>query len=455
MNEHDSRPARVLICGGGVAALEALLALRELLAIRPHVELVAPNKHFVYQPMAVAEPFGLAETRLFDLESIAQDQSAQLHTGVVRGVDADAHQIELADGERLGYDFAVIAVGARRETWLDGAMSFAGADDVEEVRELLVRFERGQSSRLALVAPTGTSWQLPMYELAMLDLIAPGRARSRGGRALDRDPRNGTARDVRRGREPDAAQPARRPRHPPSDRRRDDELRGRTPTSEQRACAGRRRGDRASRPARPKHRGAFRAMGRASSRSTSTARSKACTTSLRQATGTNGPFKQGGLATKQADAAAEAIAARLGDAYRASAVRAAPARDAAYGPRADVHALGGWRRVPRCAREVGANPLWWPPTKIAGRYLGPYLAFASSLKKHAPLEDRPVEPRGAGPVLDDPHREARELALVFAEADARGGDFRSALAWLDVLERLDGVLPTGYLDRRRAWRAKV
>ena len=120
MNEHDGRPARVLICGGGVAALEALLALRELLAIRPHVELVAPNKHFVYQPMAVAEPFDLAETRLFDLGRSPRTSPRNCTIGVVHGVDADAHQIELAGGERLDYDFAVIAVGARRETWLDG-----------------------------------------------------------------------------------------------------------------------------------------------------------------------------------------------------------------------------------------------------------------------------------------------------------------------------------------------
>ena len=171
----------------------------------------------------------------------------------------------------------------------------------------------GSRARLALVAPTGTSWQLPMYELAMLDLIAPGRARSRGGRALDRDPRSGTARDVRRGREPDAAQPARRPRHPPADRRRDDELRGRTSASERRACAGRRRGDRASPPARPKHRG-LPSDGEGFIPVDEHCQVEGVHDVFAAGDGTNGPFKQGGLATQQADAAAEAIAARLGDA---------------------------------------------------------------------------------------------------------------------------------------------
>jgi NADH dehydrogenase FAD-containing subunit len=52
------RRMRVAICGGGVAAIEALLGLRALLGLAPHVELIAPNRRFVYEPLAVAEPFG-------------------------------------------------------------------------------------------------------------------------------------------------------------------------------------------------------------------------------------------------------------------------------------------------------------------------------------------------------------------------------------------------------------
>ena len=46
------------------------------------------------------------------------------------------------------------------------------------------------------------------------------------------------------------------------------------------------------------------------------------------------------------------------------------------------------------------------------------------------------------------HREARELALTFALADANNEDYRSALRWLEVVEQLDGVLPPGYLEKR-------
>ena len=57
------RGFKALIVGGGVAGLEAMLALR---ALAPHlvdVELVSAERHFYYRPLAVAEPFGLGKVR--------------------------------------------------------------------------------------------------------------------------------------------------------------------------------------------------------------------------------------------------------------------------------------------------------------------------------------------------------------------------------------------------------
>jgi hypothetical protein len=48
---------RVLIAGGGVAGLEALLALRALAGDLVDLELLAPEPAFWYRPLAVAEPF--------------------------------------------------------------------------------------------------------------------------------------------------------------------------------------------------------------------------------------------------------------------------------------------------------------------------------------------------------------------------------------------------------------
>ena len=56
---------RVLVLGAGVAGLEAALALQALGEGRVTVELVSPDSEFVYRPLAVAEPFRLAEARTF------------------------------------------------------------------------------------------------------------------------------------------------------------------------------------------------------------------------------------------------------------------------------------------------------------------------------------------------------------------------------------------------------
>ena len=82
------------------------------------------------------------------------------------------------------------------------------------------------------------------------------------------------------------------------------------------------------------------------------------------------PVKQGGLAAQQADAAAEAIAARAG-----ADVQPQPFRPVLRGMLLTGRGQA-WMRGPDDAGEGAAarHALCWPPTKIAGRYLSPYLA---------------------------------------------------------------------------------
>ena len=49
-----------MIVGGGVAGLEALLALKSLAGDRVALTLVAPQPDFLYKPLLVEEPFDLA-----------------------------------------------------------------------------------------------------------------------------------------------------------------------------------------------------------------------------------------------------------------------------------------------------------------------------------------------------------------------------------------------------------
>jgi sulfide:quinone oxidoreductase len=177
------------------------------------------------------------------------------------------------------------------------------------------------------------------------------------------------------------------------------------------------------------------------------------------------PVKQGGLATQQADAVAAAIAVDLG-------LRryAAPFRPVLRGVlltggaplylRAELGAKGEVRarsdamgEVAPMAGEAAFRALWWPPGKVAGRYLAPYLATA----RPADIGRQPLEDRSAAATEPSPeHDDALELALLMADQDARAGDFRQALHALDAALALGGgALPAAYAARRSEWRREM
>ena len=72
----SNETGHVVIAGGGVAALEAALTLRAVADGRLSVELIAPEPHFWYRPVAVAEPFGLGEVRRFELSHAGDPRPA-------------------------------------------------------------------------------------------------------------------------------------------------------------------------------------------------------------------------------------------------------------------------------------------------------------------------------------------------------------------------------------------
>src|SRR6516165_5037430 len=109
---------------------------------------------------------------------------------------------------------------------------------------------------------------------------------------------------------------------------------------------------------------------------------------------------------------------------------------------------GSCSRPARDASAAAGQALWWPPAKIAGRYLAPYLATARpSPLSSGLLEDRVPIP---GPrVPDEEYVDALALALLLADCDARWGDYPSALNALDAAEALQGALPPEYEAKRR------
>jgi sulfide:quinone oxidoreductase len=68
---------RVVIVGGGVAGLEALMALHDLAGNRAEVTLVAPDPDFLYKPLLVEEPFDLGPAERHALAPLADELGAR------------------------------------------------------------------------------------------------------------------------------------------------------------------------------------------------------------------------------------------------------------------------------------------------------------------------------------------------------------------------------------------
>ncbi len=90
---------RVLIAGGGVAALEAALALRELAGERLAIELCSPRGDFVYRPFAVGEPYGAASILRYDLDTLAARIGVSFRLGGIFSVDPAARTATVRDGD--------------------------------------------------------------------------------------------------------------------------------------------------------------------------------------------------------------------------------------------------------------------------------------------------------------------------------------------------------------------
>jgi NADPH-dependent 2,4-dienoyl-CoA reductase/sulfur reductase-like enzyme len=189
--EGEDERRRVLVAGGGVAGVEALLALSALAPAEVSIELMAPEPAFTYRPLSVAEPFELAETRRLSLADLAAEQGARYRRDALVELDPRAQIALTSGGAELDYDFLVVAVGARATEALPNALTFRGPADIRAFARLLGELERGDVKRLAFAVPHAARWPLPIYELALMTaahLAARGASREIAVVTHERDP---------------------------------------------------------------------------------------------------------------------------------------------------------------------------------------------------------------------------------------------------------------------------
>src|SRR3978361_933185 len=94
-----SRKFRVSIVGGGVAAIEAALALADLHPDQADVTVIAPDEELVYRPMTVTEPFSFGGARHYSLAPIVADAGARLLGGKLDWIEPHKKRLPTEAGE--------------------------------------------------------------------------------------------------------------------------------------------------------------------------------------------------------------------------------------------------------------------------------------------------------------------------------------------------------------------
>ncbi len=175
MTTQSSQPnkLRVIIVGGGVAALETALALGELAPELTDVSVIAPNAEFVYRPMTVREPFAYGAAHRYPLQRIVSEAGAQLIADELAWIEPEKQIVHTEAGEAIEYDALVLAMGARAHPRFQHAVTINDRCLDETLHGLIRDIEGGYISSLAFVAPGRMPWQLPLYEIA---LMTAGRA---------------------------------------------------------------------------------------------------------------------------------------------------------------------------------------------------------------------------------------------------------------------------------------
>jgi sulfide:quinone oxidoreductase len=158
----------VLIAGGGVAALEAALALHDLASELLSVELLAPEPRFWYRPLAVAEPFRLGKATHHELAALTRAMGASFTPAALTGVDPWRRVVHTSQNTEIAYDHLLVACGAVPVPAISGALTFRGPADTQKIEELLTELVHDDVDSVAFVIPWGAVWSLPAYELALL-----------------------------------------------------------------------------------------------------------------------------------------------------------------------------------------------------------------------------------------------------------------------------------------------
>jgi sulfide:quinone oxidoreductase len=173
-----SAKPRVLILGGGFAALETAFLLRMRARDAVDISLVSDGPNFVFRPNTIYVPFGAEpDSLLVDLSKPLHRRDIDFHQAAVKEVHPARRLVSLAGGERLSYDKLVVATGAAMAPGevpglAEHAATIWTAEGMLKVRE---RFERvaarqqaGEHPRVLFLVPPNNKCAGPLYEIVLM-----------------------------------------------------------------------------------------------------------------------------------------------------------------------------------------------------------------------------------------------------------------------------------------------
>jgi hypothetical protein len=153
---------RVLVAGGGPAALELVLGLRALAPEAVDVTLLAPGRHYTHRSLADGEP----RTIRLALASLAADTGLTHVRDALDRVDADGRVVHTQDGQQLPYDTVVLAVGARLIGAVPGALTYRGVRDLARLHDAIDRLP-GENPSVVFAVPGGAAITRPLWDLVL------------------------------------------------------------------------------------------------------------------------------------------------------------------------------------------------------------------------------------------------------------------------------------------------
>jgi sulfide:quinone oxidoreductase len=389
---------KLVVLGSGVAAIEAVLALRALAPDCVDVTVLSPTGGLRLAARVPERTLWGDDAPTYDLRRLARLEHFEVVRDSARSVDVPGHAVAGTSGRAYDWDMLLVATGAASKPMIPSAL-ILGGDTPASLRALVAEAQRGIVGSVALVVAPGAAWTLPVYELALQ--LGPALGREGSVEILTPEPAPlalfGAAASAAVAAQLDAAGVEVKPRSyceligdelvvRPGGRIEPVDAIIELPTPAA-----------ARIPGLPTHPGGFLEVdgfGRLAGVHDVYAAGDAIAF----------PIKHGGLAAQQADAAAEHIAMRAG-----ADVVPTPFRPVLRGELVTPDGVlylespisGG-----AGPGRVSSEPLWHPATKVRGRYLSAWLAEVDPRATRA----RTDPPRGRLPLGVASSRAALALA---------------------------------------------